>query len=622
MRGSLCRFLTFTLLVAGAANAGESPEAAAERARILARAEALATNEEGLSDSERLNEFIDVYFDYTMNEYPEFATMIGHPTGHDRWTDSSLAAGKRRDAEGRRALEVFRTIDREALTGEDRLNYDLIMENLLDGVEAERFLGEYLDINQMGGVQQNPAQMLAMMPARSVGQYEAILGRLAGVPRLIANSLEKLEEGMETGVMPPKVTMRDVPQQVLNQLVEDPMQSPLLRAFNNFPDGVSAEDRERLKTEAARIYTEEIAPAYRKLHDFLVEDYIPAARQSIAMRDLPDGEAWYAFNVKQMTTTDLTPEEIHEIGLSEVARIRTEMDRVIEESGFEGTFEEFTEFLRTDPQFYFEDKEDLLTAYRDICKRADGELVKLFGHLPRLPYTVTPVPAYAEKSQTTAYYQPGSLEAGRPGQFFANTYDLASRPSWEMEALSLHEAVPGHHLQIAIQSELEDMPWFRRYGGETAFTEGWGLYSESLGEEMGFYRDPYSKFGQLTYEMWRAIRLVVDTGMHHLGWSREQAIDFFKANTGKTEHDIVVEVDRYIVWPGQALAYKIGELKIKELKALAREELGEKFDVRAFHDTVLGNGALPLRVLETQVREWIAEVKGEGPEVAPPAAKG
>jgi uncharacterized protein (DUF885 family) len=328
------------------------------------------------------------------------------------------------------------------------------------------------------------------------------------------------------------------------------------------------------------------------------------------MKDLPDGEEWYAHRVKQMTTTDLTPQQIHDIGLSEVARIRLEMEKVKEQAGFEGDLAAFFDFLRSDPQFFFDDPEDLLSAYRNIAKRADAELPKLFGTLPRLPYGVTPVPQYAQESQTTAYYQPGSLEAGRAGQFFANTYDLASRPKWEMEALTLHEAVPGHHLQIATAMELEELAWFRRFGGYTAYTEGWGLYSESLGEEMGFYQDPYSKFGQLTYEMWRAIRLVVDTGMHSLGWSRDDAIAFFEENAGKAEHDIVVEVDRYIVWPGQALAYKIGELKLKELKAMAKQELGDDFDIRAFHDKILGNGALPLRVLETHVGEWVDAQKG------------
>ncbi|MFQ5525034.1 MAG: DUF885 family protein [Thermoanaerobaculia bacterium] len=602
--------------------AGDMTKVAETRAELMARGQAIKENAEGHSEAERLEQFIDLYFEYTMNEHPEFATMIGHPTGHDRWTDNSLEAEARRDEETVVALDIFKTIDREQLQGEDRLNHDLIMDSLVDSVEAQKFKGEYLAINQMGGVHQNAARMLAMMPAVNRQAYENILSRLSGVPYLIDNAMARLEKGLAAGVTPPKVTLRDVPQQVKNQIVDDPAQSPLLRAFQRFPADISEEEQTALRERANALYTEDIRPAFEKLHGYLVDTYVPGARESIAMKDLPDGEEWYAFRVKQMTTTDLSPEEIHSIGQSEVERIRGLMDGVIADSGFEGTFEEFTEFLRTDPQFYFETAEELLAAYRDIAKRADGQMPRQFGLLPRTPYEVTPVPAYAEKSQTTAYYQPGSLDAGRAGQFFANTYKLNTRPKWEMEALTLHEAVPGHHHQIALSMEMEDQPWFRRFGGYTAYTEGWGLYSESLGEDMGFYQDPYSKFGQLTYEIWRAIRLVVDTGMHQLGWSRQDAIDFFIQNTGKQEHDIVVEVDRYIVWPGQALAYKIGELKLKELRALAKGELGDDFDVRAFHDTVLGNGALPLRVLETQVREWIAAEKGETPEVAQPAAKG
>ncbi len=602
----LLTVLTLTSAVAVA------EDLAARRAEIHARLDAIESNQEGKSEKERLQAFIDLYFDYAMLEFPEWATSIGYPTGHDRWTDNSFEAMARRDADTARALEVFRTIDREELEGDDRLNLDLILEDLEDDLEGQRFPGEVLAISQMGGVQQNVARMLAIMPATSVKQYEDVLARLSKVPEVVDQTIARLEKGLELGVTPPRVTLREVPQQVKNLLVDEPMESPMLRAFAKFPDDVPAAERERLAKQARETFTGKVAPAYQKLHAFLTEKYLPGTRESIAMKDLPDGDAWYAFRVKQMTTTDMTPEQIHQLGLSEVARIRAEMDKVIAESGFEGSFEEFTEFLRTDPRFYYTEAEDLLAGYRDISKRADAELPKLFGNLPRLPYGVTPVPDYAAKSQTTAYYERGSLEAGRAGQFFANTYALDTRPKWEMEALTLHEAVPGHHLQIALAQELENLPWFRRYGGETAFVEGWGLYSESLGEEMGFYQDPYSKFGQLTYEIWRAIRLVVDTGMHSLGWSRQQAIDYFTANTGKQEHDIVVEVDRYIVWPGQALAYKIGELKIKELRAMAKEELGEKFSIRGFHDTVLGNGALPLSVLETRVAEWVAEVKGTG----------
>jgi uncharacterized protein (DUF885 family) len=414
---------------------------------------------------------------------------------------------------------------------------------------------------------------------------------------------------MAAGITPPKITLRDVPLQIRNQLVDDPAKSPLLGAFARMPDAVDALQQENLRTRAHAAYSEGIAPAYERLLAFMEDEYIPAAREGIALSELPDGEAWYAFNVKQRTTLDLTPREIHEIGLSEVARIRSEMDKVIKSTGFEGSFNDFLHFLRTDPQFYHTTKEGLLQEYRDIAKRADPELMKVFGHLPRTPYGVIPVPSYAEKSQTTAYYQRGSVQAGRPGYFYANTYALETRPRWEMEALTLHEAVPGHHLQLAIQDELEDVPWFRKIGGYTGYTEGWGLYSESLGEEMGFYTDPYSKFGQLTYEMWRAVRLVVDTGMHSLGWSRQQAIDYFMENAPKQEHDIIVEIDRYIVWPGQALAYKLGELKIKELRAFASDELGEEFDIREFHDEVLGRGAIPLEMLDANIRAWVAKKK-------------
>jgi len=315
--------------------------------------------------------------------------------------------------------------------------------------------------------------------------------------------------------------------------------------------------------------------------------------------------------VRWQTTTNLTPQQIHEIGLAEVKRIRTEMDKVIQSTGFKGDFHGFTEFLRTDPQFYFERPDDLVNAYRVIAKKIDPELAHEFGKLPRLPYGVMPIPDFKAPSQTTAYYQPGSPEAGRPGYYFVNTYNLHARPKWEMEALSLHESVPGHHLQISLAQEQEDVPEFRKHIGYSAFVEGWALYCEGLGEDLGLYKDPYSKFGELTYEMWRAVRLVVDTGMHSMGWTRQQSIDFFRENTGKTDQDITVEVDRYIVWPGQALAYKLGQLKIREVRGRAEKELGNRFDVRAFHDAVLEQGAVPLSFLEAHMDGWIAARKAK-----------
>lgn len=571
--------------------------------------QSIADNKENASDSARLHKLFDVQWKHTMHEYPEWATNVGYPGQNDRWTDVSLRAIERRNNEVFIVQKTLHTIIRANLNVQDKLNYDLSDSRLSRDIEGLKFKGEYLAISPLGGVHQDGIQLLNDMPTTTVKECEDILSRLRGYSTLVEQNIALLEEGLKTGITPAKVTLPEVPQQVLNQIVENPSNAPILGAFKEFPETVPAAELERIRKEAFQIYTGQIVPALQRFHQFLVNKYISGCRETIGCSNLPDGQAWYAYLCKFHTTTNMTPDEIFNLGMSEVKRIRGEMEKIIETTGFKGDFAAFCNFLRTDPQFFFDKPEDLLTEYRNICKRADPELIKLFGHLPRLPYGVEPVPSYSEKSQTTAYYNGGSLEAGRPGMFFANTYDLKSRPKWEMEPLSLHEAVPGHHLQTAIAAELEGLPEFRKRGWYTAYGEGWGLYSESLGEEMGFYKDPYAKFGQLSYEMWRAIRLVVDVGMHAKGWSKQQAIDFFTANVGKAEHDINVEVDRYISWPGQALAYKIGELKIKELRAYATKELGEKFNVRDFHDQILGNGALPLDVLEKHIKEWVAEQK-------------
>jgi uncharacterized protein (DUF885 family) len=567
-----------------------------------------ATKGQG-SESERLRKLFDLFWEFQMHAAPEYATYVGYPGLDDRWSDQSQASldfGRRMDRVTQAALA---SIDRSKLTATEQINYDLAVHHNEEAIEGERFHGEYLQISQLGGPQQGAVQLLSIMPGRNVKDYENIIARMRGVPTVIDQSMALLDRGLKEGITPPRVTLRDVPAQVESLLVDDPLKSPMLTAFQKFPDSVSAADRERLTREATRAFKEQVEPSFRKLHDYLVNTYLPAARESIAMGDLPDGKAWYAYSARTYTTTRLTPEQIHQIGLAEVKRIRGQMDTLIASTGFKGSFADFCNFLRTDPRFFYDKPEDLLMGYRDIAKRIDPELIKLFGHLPRLPYGVIPVPSYSEKSQTTAYYEEGSLEAGRPGEFNANTYDLKSRPKWEMEALTSHEAVPGHHLQLSIAQELEGVPEWRKHDDYTAFVEGWGLYSESLGSEIGLYKDPYSKFGQLTYEIWRAIRLVVDTGMHTMGWTRQQAIDYFKANSAKTDHDIEVEIDRYIVNPGQALAYKIGELKLKELRAYSQKELGDKFDIRAFHDHVLGNGAVPLDLLEKNIKAWVAEVK-------------
>ncbi len=557
------------------------------------------------SADDALYRFLESEWDYRMEQYPESATHTGYPGQNDRWTDRSFDAIEARKAHTRQALSAIESMEPASLSVGARLDHGLYERRLQLEVEGQQFPDELMPMTQLGGAQQDLAMTISLMPQSSLNDYENIVARLRTGGTVIDQEVALLKEGLDRGITPPKITLRDIPDQVRNQIVDDPSTSPLLRAFEKMPASIAEADQERLRNEAAAAYTGKIAPAYTRMLDFLEKDYVPNARESIAATALPNGKEWYAHNIRVETTTDLTPEAIHELGQSEVRRIRAEMEAVIAEAKFDGTFKEFTEFLRTDPQFFFTDAHLLMMTYRDIAKRIDAQLPHMFATLPRLPYGVDRIPSYAEKSQTTAYYQPGSPQAGRPGMFYANTYDLPSRPKWEMEALTLHEAMPGHHLQIAIAQELEDVPNFRRWSGPTAFVEGWGLYAESLGGEMGFYADPYHKFGQLTYEMWRAVRLVVDTGMHALGWSRQEAIDFFIANTGKAEHDITVEIDRYIVWPGQALAYKLGELKFKELRARAEEKLGDEFDIRTFHDALLEEGALPLDLLDQRINAWI-----------------
>ena len=577
-----------------------------------------ANNAAGNEEARRFRAFLAEDWKRWMQEYPEYATAVGFPGQNQRWTDDSPAGREAKMKHMRESAATMKQFHREQLPAKEQLNYDLYLKKLQNSEEGLQYGGAawggggniWIPITQMDGVQQNPAALLAMMPRQTVSDYEDILARLEALPLVVDQNMDLMKEGLKKGYSPPKITMRDVPKQVEDLIPADPMRSALLEPFTKFPASIGEADRMRLIERAKQIYTNADVPAYRKLHEYLVSTYIPACRESIAASDLPNGAAAYAYRVRWYTTTKLTPAQIHEIGLSEVKRIRGEMDKVIASTGFKGSFKEFTEFLRTDPQFFYEKPGDLVNGYRVITKEIDPQLAHEFGKLPRLTYGVVEIPAFTAPSQTTAYYQSGSPEAGRPGSYFVNTYNLKARPKWEMEALSLHESVPGHHLQIALAQEQEGVPEFRKHSGYTAFVEGWGLYAESLGPELGMYKDPYTKFGQLTYEMWRAVRLVVDTGMHSMGWTRQQAIDFFRENTSKTDQDITVEVDRYIVWPGQALAYKIGQIKIRELRTEAEKELGSKFNVRTFHDAVLEQGSVPLDLLQAHVEEWMKEQSG------------
>jgi uncharacterized protein (DUF885 family) len=550
-----------------------------------------------------------------MLEYPEMATGVGFPGQNRRWNDESQAGIAARVKHLQESLATIKNIDRAALPAREQINYDLYRELLETSAEGLQYGDDpvpfrnvvpenrWMPLTQMSGIQQDAAGTLASAPKEKVSDYEDILARLEALPTVVNQNLKMLQDGLKRGYTPAKITMRDVPQQVADLIPAEPLKSALLEPFTEFPTSISAAEQARLTERAAKIYASAIVPAFQKLREYLLSTYIPACRETVAATALPNGAAAYAFHVRWQTTTKLTPAEIHEIGLSEVKRIRGEMDKVIQSSGFKGSFKEFTDFLRSDPRFFYDKTDDLVNGYRVIAKKIDPELAHQFGKLPRLPYGVLPVPDFKAPSQTTGYYEDGAPEVGRPGFYFVNTYNLKARPKWEMEALTLHESVPGHHLQGSLAQELEDVPEFRKHVGYSAFVEGWALYCESLGEEVGLYKDPYSKFGQLSYEMWRAVRLVVDTGMHSQGWTRQQAIDFFHENTGKTDQDIIVEVDRYIVWPGQALAYKLGQMKIRELRTKAEKTKGNAFDVRAFHDAVLEQGAVPLDLLEAHMNE-------------------
>jgi uncharacterized protein (DUF885 family) len=462
-----------------------------------------------------------------------------------------------------------------------------------------------LAVTQLEGPQNDLALLLGAMPTASASSRDDLLVRLRAIPTLVDQTVELLAEGRRQGVTPPRITLRAVPTQVEAHLVDDPGASPLLAPFRALPPSVPSDEAAQLLRDAEAVLAAEVTPAFSRLHAELVEHYLPAARETTALSALPEGRDWYDHLVRHHTTTDLSAEEIHELGVAEVARIGAEMDHVRASTDYRGPPDGFADHLRSDPRFFFDSEEALLAAYRDIAKRIDPEVVRLFGRLPRLPFGVVAVPAEMAPSAPAAFYLEGSLALARPGRFFANTSDLPSRPSWNMESLCLHEAVPGHHFQITLAQELDDLPEFRRRGLFTAYVEGWGLYCESLGEELGLYTDAYQRFGALDAEMLRAIRLVVDTGMHALGWSRERAIAFFSEHSVTPEQDIVVEVDRYLVLPGQALAYKVGERKLTELRTRASTRLGPAFDIRAFHDELLAHGALPLDVLERLIEQWV-----------------
>ena len=540
-----------------------------------------------------------------MREDPLLATQAGDRRYNDRLPSVSLADIERRAAADRKFLAQLEAIDRAQLNRQDQINYDVFSRLRSDGLREYELRAYLMPITNREGFHIFFADLPKQTPLDTLDDYENYLARLNAFPRYTDQHIELLREAVKQGYTLPAVVLRGFEKPIESQIVDDPTRSVLYEPFEKYADRVPESDRARLAEAGRKAIAEQVVPAYRTFLKFMSEEYVPKARTQPGASALPNGREFYRHRVRQFTTLDLTPEAVHETGLAEVKRIRGEMEELMREIGFQGGFAEFVQKLRTDPKFYAETPEELLQATSLVLKRMDGELPRLFKRLPRVPYGIREVPDYIAPITTTAYYMPSSGDGSRAGFYYVNTYDLKSRPLYEIEALSLHEAVPGHHLQIALQQELDNLPPFRRFAGFTAFVEGWGLYSERLGLEVGFYTDPYQNFGRLSYEMWRACRLVVDTGIHYLGWTREQAIQFMADNSAMTLLNITNEVDRYIAWPGQALAYKTGELKIRQLRAEAEETLGAKFDVREFHDVVLRDGAVPLDVLEVNVRAYI-----------------
>ena len=549
--------------------------------------------------------YLSNQWEQNLKDRPIFASLLGNKSFNQDITSNSIQEFVKNKAKLQKDLINLNRFNYEKLNSDNKLNYKLKRISLNNSIEAAEYPSYYMSLNQRGGVQ-SYFETGDRLVYESKQDYEDWLIRLSKYADNIANTKTNIEEGLEKGYTQPQLVTRQVILQIDNilnsEIVENPYLKIFLTADNSF---FNKGEKEDLINRATLLIKSQIIPAYVDLNNFLKNTYLPNSRSSIGLNGVPGGDRWYEYAARYHTTTDLTPDEIHDIGLKEVLRIRKEMEQIITDLEWDGDFKSFLNYLRTSPRFYYDNPEDLLNAYLIMAKSIDPLLPKMFKVFPRAPYGVIPIPAESAPYTTTAYYN--SPAKGRPGYFYANLYKPESRPKYEIPVLTVHEAVPGHHFQISIAQELENVPTFRKYQSFTAFVEGWGLYSEELGEFMNLYDDPYDKFGQLTYDMWRAIRLVVDTGMHYKNWSRQEAIDLFVENTAKSNLDIENEVDRYIAWPGQALAYKIGQLKMLELRNKAEKELGDKYDIKDFHHELLKRGSLPLDILEDYINDWIEE---------------
>jgi prolyl oligopeptidase len=555
--------------------------------------------------SKQLKKLFEEEWEFTLREYPITATFYGDHRYDDKLPDVSLDAIQKRNHQYQDYLERLRKIDQDALSSEERLNYD-IYQRLTQMELAEFEFRTYLmPLTNRSGFHVTFPQLPDRVPLRTIKDYENYIARLLAFGDYARGHIDLLKEGIRQGYVVPRVILNGIGDVVQPHIVNNAEESLLFQPFQKFPKQFTDSDKQRFRLEGEQVIMSTIVSSYREFIEFVVGEYLPKTRKNIAASELPNGKEFYRHRIRYYTSIDMDPEEVHHLGKDEVKRIKSDMKAIIEKVGFSGNFRSFIQFLRNDKRFYVSKSDQLMKEVAYVLKKMDGELPKLFKTLPRTPYGIRRIPDFIAPKTTTAYYEGPAGDGSRAGFYAVNTYDLKSRPLYEVEALSLHEAVPGHHLQIALQQELKNLPDFRRFGGFTAFTEGWALYAERLGLEVGFYQDPYSNFGRLTYEMWRACRLVVDTGIHYLGWSRQQAIDYMAENSALSLHNITTEVDRYIAWPGQALAYKIGELKIRELREFAEKRLGGRFDVREFHDRILENGALPLDLLENHIKVWI-----------------
>ncbi|MDX1454792.1 MAG: DUF885 domain-containing protein [Gammaproteobacteria bacterium] len=563
--------------------------------------------------AQQLDALYEEYFELSLQRYPLFATSIGDYRYNDRFTVSIAPDFRAETARiNREYLQRALAFGDEGLTGQDLLSFRMFVRELERDIAGEQYPEHLLPMNQFYSTLNSFVQLGSgggVHPFDSVKDYEDFLSRVDGFEQWVDQAIANMQEGIEKDVVLPKVLVQRAIPQLEAQLVDDIEESLFWKPVTSFPEDFSPEDQERLTVAYRDTIEGRIIPAYRKMRDFLVETYEPAARETAGMWDLPNGDAWYAFKVEGTTTTQLTPAQIHQIGLDEVARIHEEMRGVMEDVGFEGTLEEFFVFMNDSPQFIADSREDLLDRYEQRREIVAANVGKEFDIAPKAPFEIRPVERFREKSASNASYRTGTPDGSRPGIFYVNTYDISARPIWTVESLYLHEAIPGHHFQLSLQQELEGLPRFRSFGGQTAFIEGWGLYTENLGKPLGLYTDPYQYFGKLNAELWRSIRLVVDTGLHFKQWSREDVLEYMYANSAVKEARAVSEAERYMAIPSQALAYKIGQLKISELRARAEAALGDHFDPRDFHRQVLTDGSLPLSILEEKIDRWIASVQ-------------